>query len=253
MMAVCVLAGTMAIGGTMAYLTDKDAAVNTFTIGEVKADLIEPNYPGNDSDQVKELVPNEEVKKDPQVVNTGTNDMLVFMTVEVPTANVTVVEDDGTKGEKKVTDLFWLKQDEPGEFHENSFDEAWMMLEDKGNVSETERTASKYVFGYTKAVPKGGTTEPLFDKVQLKNIIENEVAAGEPLNILLTVYAIQASSILNDNIDLTGELSKENLGMIYDIYLNQSGLEDSTQASLEDSTQTSLEDSTQSVSENGNI
>ena len=47
-MAACALAGTMMIGGTFAYLTNTQTATNTFTVGNVKVELKEPNYPGND-------------------------------------------------------------------------------------------------------------------------------------------------------------------------------------------------------------
>ena len=65
------LAGTLCVGGAMAYLTDTDTATNTFTVGEVTIDTIEPNYPGNGSDETIDLVPNEEVKKDPQIKTQG--------------------------------------------------------------------------------------------------------------------------------------------------------------------------------------
>ena len=42
--AACAMMGVMAIGGTMAYLTDSETATNTFTIGQVKIDLEEPEY-----------------------------------------------------------------------------------------------------------------------------------------------------------------------------------------------------------------
>ena len=98
--ASCLMIGAMAFGSTMAYLTDTEGATNTFTVGKVQIDLEEPGYPGNDSDKVKNLVPNQEVAKDPVVENTGVNDAIVFMTVEVPNEEVTVVKADGTKGRR---------------------------------------------------------------------------------------------------------------------------------------------------------
>lgn len=74
----CGLVVSVAAGGTVAYLTDAETATNTFTVGKVKIDLEEPGYPGNDSDEVKNIVPNQEIVKDPQIENTGNNDALVF-------------------------------------------------------------------------------------------------------------------------------------------------------------------------------
>ena len=104
--AACALLGAMALGGTMAYLTDQGSVTNTFTVGQVQIDLTEPDYPGNNTPDVENLVPNEEVPKNPLVTNTGTTDAIVFMTVEVPRANVTLAADDGTKGTKEIQDLF---------------------------------------------------------------------------------------------------------------------------------------------------
>ena len=62
----CGLVVSVAAGGTVAYLTDAETATNTFTVGKVKIDLEEPGYPGNDSDEVKNIVPNQEIMKDAQ-------------------------------------------------------------------------------------------------------------------------------------------------------------------------------------------
>ena len=81
--AACAMMGVMAIGGTMAYLTDSETATNTFTIGQVKIDLEEPEYAKLTETQKKDLVPNQIVAKDPQVENTGVNDAIVFSKVEI--------------------------------------------------------------------------------------------------------------------------------------------------------------------------
>lgn len=218
--AACALLGVMALGGTMAYLTDQGSVTNTFTVGQVEIDLTEPDYPGNNTPDVENLVPNEEVPKNPLVTNTGTTDAIVFMTVEVPRANVTLAADDGTKGTKEIQDLFWMKEAEnlPGT-HENQFDAGWMELVDKGTVSDT---VSRYVFAYRTAVAGNEQTEPLFDKVQLKNVIENELTSGEAQNVEIRAYAIQAGEITGaDGTSLTGELTEANLNAIYDIYFRQ--------------------------------
>lgn len=103
----CGLVVSVAAGGTVAYLTDAETATNTFTIGRVQIDLEEPGYPGNDSDEVKNIVPNQEIVKDPQIENTGNNDALTFLRVEVPQEMFTD-GDDGTGAQKK-QDLFRLK------------------------------------------------------------------------------------------------------------------------------------------------
>lgn len=105
----CGLVVSVAAGGTVAYLTDAETATNTFTVGKMKIDLEEPGYPGNDSDAVKNIIPNQEIVKDPQIENTGNNDALVFLRVEVPQETFTELDADNNIGEKKPQDLFKLK------------------------------------------------------------------------------------------------------------------------------------------------
>lgn len=234
----CALVGALAMGGTMAYLTDVDQETNTFTIGEVKVDLTEPDYPGNDSDAVKELVPNQEVMKNPQITNTGTNDALVFMTVTVPVGEVTVVASDGTKGEMAATDLFWFKNaDDMSADAANNWDEGWIQLTDKehftGAAGETASDLTgavdgthTYVFAYESAVGNGESTSALFDKVQLKNVIEQELDPSVAQNIVVKAYAIQAAEIIESgNTDLAETIDETNMGKIYDIYLKQNEID----------------------------
>ncbi len=226
------------MGGTMAYLTDVDQETNTFTIGDVEVDLTEPDYPGNDSADVKDLVPNQEVMKNPQVTNTGTNDALVFMTVTVPVDEVTVVAPDGTKGEKAATDLFWFKDaDDMLADAANNWDDRWIALTDKEHFTDAAGEAASdlpgavegthtYVFAYESAVGNGEATSALFDKVQLKNVIEQELDPSVAQNILVKAYAIQAAEIIESgNTDLAETIDETNMGKIYDIYLKQNEID----------------------------
>lgn len=78
MMACIMLAATLSIGGTLAYLTDVDTKVNTFTMGEVDIEVEEEFEDG------VELNPGAEVNKDAQITNVGENPAWVWMTVAVP-------------------------------------------------------------------------------------------------------------------------------------------------------------------------
>ena len=207
----------MAITGTALYLTDNDSATNTVTVGDVKVDLTEPNW-----EDTEDVVPNQELAKDPQVTNTGVNDAIVFLTLQVPVANITVTADDGTKGAKANSELFWFKDSTDGaSVHANNFDSNWAHLETRDTGANLNGATRTYVFAYKTPVAKDQTTTPLFDKIQVKNFIENEIAAGATEQIELKSYAIQASNVLENGIDLTGTLSNANLTKIYDIYLTQ--------------------------------
>ena len=79
--AACTLAGAMAIGSTFAYLTDRQSATNTFTVGSVKIELKEPGFK---EESAENIVPNQVIQKDPSINNTGENPALVFAKVVIP-------------------------------------------------------------------------------------------------------------------------------------------------------------------------
>lgn len=223
-LAACALAGAMMIGGTFAYLTNTQTTTNTFTVGNVKVELTEPNYPGNDDPEVKDQVPNQETKKDPQITNTGSNEAVVFIKMTVPVRTITPVTDDGKKGTKGASEMFIYKQTEDAAgSHVNNFSKAWAELPAKEEGTDLKGATRTYVFGYKSVVAAKQTTDALFDKVQLKNFMEAEIASDDRLDIEIEAYAIQAQNIVNgeDKIDVSGELSVDTLNTIYDTFVNQ--------------------------------
>lgn len=75
-----VLVAAMAIGGTVAYLTDRDNATNTFTMGDVEIELNEK------FDQGAQLMPGVNIEKVPTITNTGKSDAYVWLTFSIPAA-----------------------------------------------------------------------------------------------------------------------------------------------------------------------
>lgn len=208
----CGLVVSVAAGSTVAYLTDTETATNTFTVGNVQIDLEEPGYPGNDSDEVKNIIPNQEIVKDPQIENTGNNDALAFLRVEVPQEMFTD-GDDGTGAQKK-QDLFRLK----------GVSDQWELLRTETVTREDGKAKTSYVYGYKKTLGKGATTDKLFQKVQMKNAVESDLS-GNVEDIVVTACAIQATDIPDVNLTpgSDGNLSKDVLDQVYTIFLNQSG------------------------------
>ena len=246
------------IGSILAYLTDAESTTNSFTIGDVSIETLEPDWPGNDSDDPQDLVPNEEVDKNPLVDNKGVSDAIIFMTIDSPMAEITVVGDNGAVvTPKSVNELFWFKDaDDSVSTHANNFDAGWEELSAKemyvkiaadgteekiedadlatafAGLADGEKLVKRYVFGYKEAIQGSSEhdgsaqtetnkkTSNLFDKVQLKNVIENEID-GNAAQIVIRTYAIQSSMILENDVDLTETLSAANLGKIYDIFVTQ--------------------------------
>jgi len=250
-----------AVGGTLAFLTDTEEVTNVFTAGDVAGELLEPNYPGNDSEEVQDTVPNEEIAKDPKVIDTSISDAIVFMTLDSPMSKITVIKDDGSVDTPLSTnELYWFKDKaDVASKHENNFDEGWeelvekemYILIDENNVETyvessadaldaaqaqtvgtNKRLVKRYVFAYKQPIQgnstKDGTaqteenkqTTELFDKVQLKNVVENEVD-NTVQHIGIRAYLIQASSVLVDSVDISKNLSHENLAKIYDVFVRQ--------------------------------
>ena len=254
LLATCAVVSALAlgVGGTLAYLTDNETHTNTFTVGNVHIDLLEPSWPQVDEnkngvpDEAEDLVPNQEVNKDPKVQNTGENDAIVFMRVTVPMKDVSLVADNGTVGNHAVQELFYMKQTNDAiNVHGNHWNDSWQELPDKEVVYQAPdanpKTGQKvYVFGYKTVLPGNNnngtsiespldanthTTQPLFNKVQLKNILENEISSDQIQNIKVESFAIQADHIINNNVEInpTEPLSAAVLGNIYDIFVKQNG------------------------------
>jgi hypothetical protein len=208
----------------LAYLTAEETATNIFTIGDVDLDVKEPNYPGNDSDEVKHVLPNQKIAKDPQIENTGENDAFAFADITLPAAKVKVVKDDGTEldAEAKNQILFETivnKAETDGD-DTNSNDndpadginDAWSILSktyyDKDDIEVTvddednlpENVAYvKYHLGYNQILAAGETTPSVFDSVKMKNVVEGDIN-GTVQEIAITGMAIQ-SSYLSDEVN----------------------------------------------------
>lgn len=294
------LAGVLAVGGTLAYLTNTQSATNTFTVGDVKVAIDEPNfpstnqnddnkdgiddhkkYPDSDNDGIPDInedqVPQQETDKDPMVTNVSTTDAIVFMKVTVPVRKVYTVENDGTKAkEAKLAELYYFKQGQMATqakplgqdytfpysspdgkiqtiisndsvtLHENHWNENWTELSEfeenapKDGAYADGTTYRTYVFGYktrlhglksiqdgtwsgVTAKDVGETTVPLFQKVQLRNFISDDIKAGNLQNITVQTYVIQADNVISDKgvVSTDKQISADDLATIYKTYITQ--------------------------------
>ncbi len=258
-LAACGAAGLLTIGGAFAYLTNAETVTNTFTVGKVNVDLLEPNYPGNGSDQATNLLPGEEVKKDPQVKNTGRNPVVIFTRVNIPVENVVEVEEGGQNNGKRkakgLTEMFWFRKTTgaiTGDGGYNSVDPKWKLLStsylDKdGKVLEEVRdynaikdsnrvdtalpngtVSVSRLYGYQEVVEPDSTTNPVFQTVRLTNVTSEW--QEKPEEIKIVTYAIQSDNIAGLTTDESKganyhyaekDMSQEQLANIYNVYVNQ--------------------------------
>ena len=248
--ATCMLALCAFIGGAIAYLTDSDSTTNTFTIGEVRVDTVEPNYPGNGSDEVRDLVALEEVPKDPQIKNTGKNRAVMFIQVDIPMANIITAQEDGTRNPQANTELFDYRTTD-GTF--DSVHDEWVLLETTyldtdrnvldensltyridrpGQIGDTTAVSGELkdvasycrrLYGYETVVEEDETTTSIFDVVRSANIIEDQID-NTTQNIVITAYAIQADNIheLTDA-HYDDVMDVDQLTDIFRVYFKQSG------------------------------
>lgn len=172
---LCVVAAlVVGLSTTLAYLTDTDTRVNTFTVGNVDITVEE------EFEDDSPLFPGMQVNKDAELVNTGSNPAWVWMTVAVP------AEAD------EYVDLIWASGVRPA-FSEN----------------KTGEDGNEYVV-YTLLVNEqlapGATTGKLLDAVELDPSVDYQngqyvsVVDGvvtpidedlSELDVIVTGYAVQ--------------------------------------------------------------
>lgn len=175
MLAVTLLIGC-AIGGTVAWLTDKTTAVtNTFTYGDINIELTETK-PAN---QQAKIIPGVNIEKDPKVT-VEANSEACWLFVKIKEENwPTLTETDRTI--KKV-----------------SYDIAtdWKPLEGQAGVYYREVDATTANAGVSYYILKGDMTYPNGVVTVSENLTKNEVNSitTQP-KLTFTAYAVQKDGI----------------------------------------------------------
>ena len=147
---ICLLA-TAIIGTTLAYFTDTDEKINTFTVGNVDITLTEPNWV---EENAVNMYPGQVLPKDPVVTNVGSNPCLVRIKITWP-ENVDLTY---------YTDGVELK-----------LGENW--------------TARDGVYYLQSILEPGASTDALFHQIGLSTETEN--GTGDPMDIVVVAEAVQ--------------------------------------------------------------
>jgi len=187
MLVSLVLAMVVGIGGTLAFLTDRDSDTNVFTVGNVDIELNE------DFTQNSVLMPNVEINKDAWITNKGTNPAYTWMTVAVPaevdgcidlnwTADaVDKVSDpvdaqDAEGNEYKVYTVKWPYVINPG-------DETPVLLDSVTLASNVDMQGGKFV-----QVVEGQATEIDYDLTNVKVPVSAFAIQSEGFNSFEEAY-----------------------------------------------------------------
>ncbi len=197
------LAALAAIAGLAAYFTNSDTVTNVFPSSALRIQVIEPHWIDSPT-----IVPNQQVDKDPYIVNTDETPAYVFMQVTVPTRKVTVEkrEEDAQKGTRIVTENVPLFH-----FHtqNSSYSDAELLtsLQDHNagwypmpGYPTQQSDSLTYLYAWTGSnqdntmavlEPDQKTDSPLFDQVLFCNAREDEQIPGSIQKIRIEVYGIQ--------------------------------------------------------------
>lgn len=185
---VLALAFTTLVGGTLAYFTDDDDAINTFTIGNVEIDLFET--PDDDGDgewdnQEANLVPGVDIDKNVWVKNTGSNPAYIRVHLAIPSE----LDDGNPKFESFKNFVHWNFSKESvvdgqWNWHATNTDsdhatmKGWPGNGGDWNYYETkigDKDYSVYVATYETAVPADGITgTEAITKVYLDATVDGE-------------------------------------------------------------------------------
>lgn len=236
-MTLILLAGLM-LNLTISYLIDSEYRDNVFAVGEVRLALFEDHYPSADEDRI--LAPKGMIPKDPRIVNNGVSNEYVFMSVTVPMWETRMVDETTLKitGDgKKLREIFDLHSDSSSaaavpanaaftitDTAEFTYDTGWLFL--KSEEDPTAKTHT-YLFGYTALLePKTGSnsTTCLFDRLQLRNVLEGELPVDVVQEVVVKAYGIQSDQLLNHvTIADSSHVTEAELNSIYEIYRQQEG------------------------------
>ena len=206
------LCAAMAAGSTVAYLTDKDDVTNQFTVGKVDIEGEEPNYTPDPSGKTDDIVPTEEIKKDPQIKNVGKNDAYVYMDVSIPIAKVITADADGNRlngGVAKETELFTM----------NNVSKKWTLM-----YSRRSGSNMVYVYSYNEILVPDKTTDPLFTSVTFANVIEGQIDEKQ-FDVPVNFYAIQSlntgegGSVVEQAADAWEKYVNQNEGQAGDVVI----------------------------------
>lgn len=181
------LTAAAAIGGTLAYLTDRDSEANVFTVGDVNIDLNE------DFNQGATLIPGVDIEKKPTITNIGPNEAYVWASVAVPAELTSVIDFSGEGA-------------------------GWGYWTKGPNTTQIDgKDYVLYTVLHTASLGANTTTEALFGKVALDKTVDIDPsgnwytvvdgrttalgwndANGAP-TIYVSAYAIQAEGFANVN------------------------------------------------------
>ncbi len=212
---IVVLAASITISGTLAYLTSTDTVQNVFTLGDVEVDFDEPGWhpdpadPGYDpaypgTPDGEDMVPGNTYVKDPTVTATEGDSYMRIKVEFLDEAGIRIT--DPVRIAK-----IWatVRYDAAGTTLTKGSPSTWAVINALPNFNATEfvldttRTSDvavryyNYINGGTSDVFEEGTVSILFTNIAIASDWGNSdfTTLGGKYTVQLTVEAIQANNI----------------------------------------------------------
>lgn len=199
LLVVCAAAVLLAVGSSVAFFSSRDESTNRFSSGGFDILLTETDW---DPNAARNVVPGDELPKNPQVTNNAPTPGYIFFRVTVP-ADTLVVENDAGEplgAADQVPMYKFMVRDGEGYAADTSLTaaqrvrSAWLPV--GSPVYSAADKAYVYVYAYAAAgvlVPlaEGQTTEPLFDKLRIWNFNES-YDPEQNHSVLVEAFGIQA-------------------------------------------------------------
>lgn len=176
------LVAAMSIGGMLAYFTDTEDAVNTFTVGKVDIELTEPNWNADEA----ALIPTRVIPKDPTItVTTDSQTAYTFMKVELSEDFATLLTNYAEAKEWGLTDA-------------DKLIDAWFTSEVQPKIMAMDLEEGYVILGVLS--PKEpGESVTYFDEVKVPaDVVESMYPVDGEYSINITAYAIQAEGFYNE-------------------------------------------------------
>ena len=218
------------ISSTMAFFSSNDNTTNKFIGTRFDISLTETKW---DAEQAKEVIPGQELDKNPHITNKEQTECYVFLRVTVPCDTQMVDNDDGTPMDSALTNVpmykFMISAGTNPETYlsdtefspKQKVHSHWKLIDDSGSnytYFNSEEQQFVYVYAYAEGdtltpLRKNEITEPLFDKLRLWNFNE-QFDPSKSHNVRVEALGIQT--------DIPG-ISAGNISSVWEIVSGEAG------------------------------
>ena len=176
--AAVVMVAILAVGVTLAYMTDREQKVNTFTVGDLDITLSEPKW--DDTEDGKDMIPGYESEKDP-TVKAVDGSSYMRMTVEFVSTDAS--EMTAARVAKIMETI--------------NFNGSVGINSAKFTKDETRSTVTKYYYNYNEIFNEGDEVT-LFDNVKIPTTWnQTDLAVLGTYKLVIRVEAIQSFGFEN--------------------------------------------------------